>query len=278
MSADSVRRQMEADEMMARRLMMEEAAAVRRRQIPITPGRFTIERDCTLRPVDQITCADHWEGEQIFMLGFESGLFAIDYSGQLDRTALPLSTRPYYRMVVLEHLNVMVSVSGGTREVCIHDLSPLQREAPAAGDRRESKVARFETKTQVKRMPHTKFTEEIQIDQIGSSTFLLITKPKNVLLITNWAPHPYNRFMSVKEVAFDRPWSCVGVHEGAGGDLMVFVGFAGYFQIVDVRPRLVLLFALVLTIVCIVEHARRVGRAARGLGSLFDAAGRRAAL
>lgn len=166
------------------------------------PHRYQLERICGMRS-DNFHCGDLWEGEDILFLGLESCLFAVDFSNRADRHLLRLSERAYYSLMVLEDITVMVSVSGSAREVCVHDLSPLLLAPPpsaAAGNatRRESKVTRFEQKTRVKAMSRTKNTEAIQIDRVKSSIFLLITRPKYVLLITNWAPHPYNKFMSVK--------------------------------------------------------------------------------
>ncbi|KAJ3039783.1 hypothetical protein HDV00_011910 [Rhizophlyctis rosea] len=181
---------------------------------------FKANRMCRL--MLQVNCAE-FLGETL-LLGTDDGLFALE-TGEKDAKMTPLSTRRYIQMDALDDLGVIVSRSGKYDVVATHDVSTITKF---------KKRQKFETETKLKKMKETRGCSTYSITRSGTSTYLCVAMTKSILVM-KWAPHPFNKFMKMKEVPIDTKIRCMDIFEARNGDLRLYVGTPTGFRVVNMQ-------------------------------------------
>ncbi|KAJ3083932.1 hypothetical protein HK102_000828 [Quaeritorhiza haematococci] len=181
---------------------------------------FKAMRICRL--TIKVNCAE-FMGDTL-LLGTDDGLFAFEINAT-DAKMVPLSNRRYLQLDYLEDLGIIVSRSGKYDVVATHDVSSLTKFR---------KRQKFETETKLRKMKETKGCDFYSVARQHTSVYLCVAMPKSIL-ISKWAPHPFNRFMKVKEVSIDTRISSMDLIEYNQTDLRLYVGTPLRFKVLDIQ-------------------------------------------
>ncbi|TPX67349.1 hypothetical protein SpCBS45565_g03850 [Spizellomyces sp. 'palustris'] len=188
--------------------------------IPQRKPTFKASRMCRL--AIQVNCAE-FLGDTL-LLGTDDGLFGFE-TKEKDPKMIPLSTRRYEQINALEDLNIIISRSGKYDMVATHDMTSTTKFK-----RRQ----KFETETKLKKMKETKGCQFYSLARIGPSIYLCVATPKS-LLVLKWAPHPFNKFMKLKEIMVDFKVTSLDITESPTGELRLYAGTATRFKVVDLQ-------------------------------------------
>lgn len=150
-----------------------------------------------------------------------------------------LSTRRYNQIDVIEELGILVSRSGKHGIVSVHDISaPNQGGIGVAGGLSSAflkKPGKFENETKIKKIKETKDCKFYSVSAYNASVYLSIAMP-NSILIMKWAPQPFNKFMKMKELAFDTSLvQSMKVVEFSQDVLKLYVKVGEKFRVVDIQ-------------------------------------------
>ncbi|KCV72713.1 STE/STE20/KHS protein kinase [Fonticula alba] len=161
--------------------------------------RYVMERICTLRK-DIFLCGDVWESQKILFLGSDVGLVCLDFSATREKRTTFLSERPYRQLFVLNDLQIMISLSGKSRSVCIYDLADLTPDNIHSFPSQIGNKSGFEAHTRVTKFLGWRGVDHIAIERQGSQIFLIARRGRTIT-ICRWAPAPYSRFMLEKTIS-----------------------------------------------------------------------------
>nr|KAJ3422933.1 Mitogen-activated protein kinase kinase kinase kinase 3 [Polyrhizophydium stewartii] len=181
-------------------------------------GTFKAERVCRLSI--QVNCANYLGDTLLF--GTDDGLYAFE-TKERDARLMTLSNRRYAQLDILEDLNLIVSRSGKYDVVSIHDITSITRFR---------KRSKFETETRLKKMKDTKGCDKYSITRTRTSVYLCVSMPRSVIVM-KWAPHPFNKFMKLKEIPIDFRPTIMDICESRTGDILLYVNTATSFRICD---------------------------------------------
>ncbi|KAJ3057492.1 hypothetical protein HK097_004013 [Rhizophlyctis rosea] len=181
---------------------------------------FKANRMCRL--MLRVNCGE-FIGETL-LLGTDDGLFALE-TNEKDAKMTPLSTRRYIQMDALDDLGVIVSRSGKYDVVATHDVSAITKF---------KKRQKFETETKLKKMKETRGCTSYSITRSSTSTYLCVAMAKSILVM-RWAPHPFNKFMKVKEVPMDIKIRSMDIFEARNGDLRLCIGTPNGFRLMNMQ-------------------------------------------
>ncbi|KAL2918803.1 hypothetical protein HK105_201637 [Polyrhizophydium stewartii] len=179
---------------------------------------FKAERVCRLSI--QVNCANYLGDTLLF--GTDDGLYAFE-TKERDARLMTLSNRRYAQLDILEDLNLIVSRSGKYDVVSIHDITSITRFR---------KRSKFETETRLKKMKDTKGCDKYSITRTRTSVYLCVSMPRSVIVM-KWAPHPFNKFMKLKEIPIDFRPTIMDICESRTGDILLYVNTATSFRICD---------------------------------------------
>ncbi|KAJ3324983.1 hypothetical protein HDV06_005572 [Boothiomyces sp. JEL0866] len=186
---------------------------------------FKAERVCRLSIV--VNCAD-FMGDTI-LFGSDDGLYAFE-TKEKDARLIPLSNRRYSQIDTIPDLNMIISRSGKYDVVSIHDISQLSRF---------KKRTKFETETRLKKLKETKgciryaiSNFDLMLAKVTDSCYLCVCMDKTVVVM-KWAPHPFNRFMKVKEIPFETCPTVMEVLELKTGEVKLITDDAHGFRVYE---------------------------------------------
>ncbi|RKP21189.1 hypothetical protein ROZALSC1DRAFT_11709 [Rozella allomycis CSF55] len=85
-------------------------------------------------------------------------------------------------------------------------------------------------------MSNTKGCEFYSLSKLKDSVYLCIVMPSSVLIM-KWAPHPFNRFMKLKEISVDvSSINMIQVIEtNSKDDVKVFIGYENGLKMIDLQ-------------------------------------------
>ncbi|OAJ42089.1 hypothetical protein BDEG_25591 [Batrachochytrium dendrobatidis JEL423] len=186
---------------------------------------FKAEKVCRLSIT--VNCANFLGDTLLF--GTDDGLYAFETSGDFntisDKEArlMPLSNRRYAQIDTLEDLNLIISRSGKYDVVSIHDTSSITRF---------KKKSKFETETKLKKMKETKGCDQYHITRTRTSVYLCVSMPRSVMVM-KWAPHPFNKFMKLKEIPMDIKPKIMDICESKSGEVQLYVDAGASLRVYD---------------------------------------------
>lgn len=195
---------------------------------------FRASRIC--RTDVKVNCADFVNDS--LLIGTDGGLFGFEMVGSESKMNI-LSTRRYNQIDVIEELGILVSRSGKHGIVSVHDISaPNQGGIGVAGGLSSAflkKPGKFENETKIKKIKETKDCKFYSVSAYNASVYLSIAMP-NSILIMKWAPQPFNKFMKMKELAFDTSLvQSMKVVEFSQDVLKLYVKVGEKFRVVDIQ-------------------------------------------
>ncbi|KAH6575531.1 hypothetical protein BASA50_002962 [Batrachochytrium salamandrivorans] len=182
------------------------------------PHVFKAGRVCRLSI--KVNCANFLGDTLLF--GTDDGLYAFEANDQ-DARLIPLSNRRYAQIDTLDDLNLIISRSGKYDVVSIHDTTSITRF---------KKKSKFETETKLKKMKETKGCDQYNITRTRTSVYLCVSMPRSVIVM-KWAPHPFNKFMKLKEIQMESKPKLMDICESKSGDVRLYVDAANSFRVYD---------------------------------------------
>ncbi|KAI8897486.1 CNH domain-containing protein [Globomyces pollinis-pini] len=178
---------------------------------------FKAERVCRL--AIQINCADFLNDTLLF--GTDDRLYAFE-TKQADARLVSLSNRRYCQIDSIPQLDIIISRSGKYDVVSVHDTSSLLKLTRT----------KFETETKLRKLKETKGCSFYCTTQLPNSVYISICMDKSVMIM-KYAPHPYNRFMKVKDFPVDSQPTMMEIIETSMGDIKLLVDFQYGFKLFD---------------------------------------------
>ncbi|KAJ3274129.1 hypothetical protein HDV01_003412 [Terramyces sp. JEL0728] len=172
-------------------------------------------------PVSSETATHLIVGDTI-LFGSDDGLYAFE-TKERDARLIPLSNRRYSQIDTIPDLNMIISRSGKYDVVSIHDISQLSRF---------KKRTKFETETRLKKLKETKGCTRYSITKVTDSCYLCVCMDKSVVVM-KWAPHPFNRFMKVKEIPFETCPTVMEVLEQKSGEVKLITDDSHGFRVYE---------------------------------------------
>ncbi|KAJ3293461.1 hypothetical protein HK104_004432 [Borealophlyctis nickersoniae] len=138
---------------------------------------------------------------------------------------IPLSTRRYLQLDTLEELNVIVSRSGKYDVVATHDVSTISKFRKR---QKHSSDVVFEVNGLIAHLNCVKSATA------KTSVYLCVAMPRSIIVL-KWAPHPFNKFMKVKEVSTEFKVNSMDITESGNGDLRLYVGMPLGFKMINLQ-------------------------------------------
>ncbi|RKO86227.1 citron-like protein [Blyttiomyces helicus] len=81
-------------------------------------------------------------------------------------------------------------------------------------------------------MKETKECEFYSLARTRASMYLCVAMSKSIMVL-KWAPHPFNKFMKLKEIPIDQKIGCMDIAESSSGELRLYAGTQTSFRAID---------------------------------------------